>query len=89
MPRCNQLQENTVAIISSDYQMKPLTYRTKDDKHFQVYVVSKSEAEFQQHMENFRRAGLEPVAGQEVVAVKVEKSEPAPLSFAQILKSER
>lgn len=89
MPRCNQLQENTVAHISADYQMKELTYRTEDDKHFQVYVVSKSEAEYQQHLENFRRAGLAPVAGHEVMTVKVENTEAAPLSFAQILKSER
>ena len=69
MPRCNQLQENTVATVSADYQMKELTYRTQDDKHFSVFVVSKSEAEYQQHMENFRRAGLVPTEGNEVLAV--------------------
>ena len=78
-----------MATISSDYQMKKLTYRTDKDQHFTVMVVSKTEAEYQQHMENFRRAGLSPVAGHEVMAVKVEKAEAAPLSFAQILKSER
>lgn len=77
-----------MAHISADYQMKELTYRTQDDKHFQVFVVSKSEAEYQQHLENFRRAGLSPVEGNEVLAIKVEKPAPA-LSFAQILKSER
>lgn len=77
-----------MATVSADYQMKELTYRTQDDKHFSVFVVSKSEAEYQQHMENFRRAGLVPTEGNEVLAVKVEKAE-APLSFASILKSER
>lgn len=78
-----------MATVSSDYQMKELTYRTQDDKHFQVFVVSKSEAEYQQHLENFRRAGLSPVAGHEVMTVKVEKTEAVQPSFAQILKSER
>lgn len=77
-----------MATVSSDYQMKELTYRTQDDKHFSVFVVSKSEAEYQTHMENFRRAGLVPTEGNEVSVVKVEKTE-VPLSFAQILKSER
>ena len=77
-----------MATVSADYQMKELTYRTQDDKHFSVFVVSKSEAEYQQHMENFRRAGLVPTEGNEVLAVKVEKAE-AQLSFASILKSER
>lgn len=77
-----------MATVSADYQMKELTYRTDKDQHFTVMVVSKSEAEYQQHMENFRRAGLSPVEGNEVLAIKVEKPAPA-LSFAQILKSER
>lgn len=66
-----------------------MAYCTKEDQHFTVFVLAKSATEYKQHMENFRRAGLSPVAGHEVMTVKVEKTEAAPLSFAQILKSER
>lgn len=87
MPACNQLQEPLMPYVSPEYQMKELTYRTKEDQHFTVFVVAKSAAEYKQHMENFRRAGLEPVEGHEVVAVKLEQVEEK-ISFAKILKSE-
>lgn len=83
---CNQLQRKKTmpATIGHDYYMRPITYRTKEDAHFTLYVVAKSEDEYQTHVKNMKNAGFDVTTGESVIAIKLEK-EP-PLSYAEILR---
>lgn len=85
------IAENPLPEIGPDYSLRGLKYRDAGDNWFEVYVIAKSDEEFEVHCENFRKAGMKIADGGHVLAIKAEVAEAvlapaAAVTYAQVLR---